>query len=138
MKQVINFPTHFALADSGADAAAPSAAAPNHAGGAVVYPQPPHIPARRGANAEDLEYMSRQVKLCQDLFESAVLENAKLYRAAVVAIIECQRENVSIGHGARVESFEYTLLDILDDFDRGLADLTSDVQGDLERALEKF
>jgi hypothetical protein len=135
------FPSRFALASSARSEAASSAsnAAQSNApaGGAVpAYPQPHHIDPRRGATPEDIKHISDQIATATRRLKNMLFGELAIYRTVVERLIENQRENVSIGHRASVESFTSTLVEIIGDLDHALSDLSSDVQADIERALE--
>jgi hypothetical protein len=100
------------------------------------YGEPPRIPVS-GADARDIERSSAAIVCATDLFRSVVHENAKIYEAAVSAIIANHHENVPITKTVRPTAFPSLLADLLDDFLRGLNDLRSDTQGDIERALDE-
>jgi hypothetical protein len=99
--------------------------------------EPPRVPVTSFAEAEDIQRSCELIRSYTDLFGSVVAENAKIFERGVRDVIAAHNDSVPITKTMRPTAFPAMLADLLDDFLRGLNDLSSDTQGDLERALDE-
>jgi hypothetical protein len=101
------------------------------------FPAPLRVNAFSQITQADVEHSAQLVRICSDLFLSEVHIVAEKYRAAVSAIISGVVENIPLDRPRpRTKSFEYGLLDILDDLDKQIYNLTHDIAADIEGAIE--
>jgi hypothetical protein len=98
-------------------------------------PSPPRIPVS-GATNRDIEATAAHIELLTALFKSVVLENANLYRSAILAALVNHNENVSTSR-VRTKTFEVYLDTSVDEFLAAISDVTGDVVAAVQRALEE-